>query len=250
MGINEAMVEGFYSRYISRDLANLLGGGLFIVIFWFSFRNQLHDISWYDFFPPILWEQQSLKLISFLAVAYFVGFFFDRIGDKLAPKIVGFYYKSICFIKCETPPTYPNPFEKVNQTYEKIKLDYESIHVLQKDLIIKGKLDTRILDQLERYVSLWILGKSVGLSAFFGSIIMFISVIINHSFLFKNSNLLLIYFIIIISLFLFGLFILKQGSESWQRYYHELYYFLENMKDSLNKEEKEKLEKSKIKIII
>lgn len=249
MGINEAMVEGFYSRYISRDLANLLGGGLFIVIFWFSFRNLLHDISWYDFFPPILWEQQLLKLISFLAVTYFVGFFFDRIGDILVPEIVGYYYKIKTrinvILKRETPSTDPNPFKKVNQIYnEKIKFDYESILVLQKDLIIKGKCDTRILDQLERYVSLWILGKSVGLSAFFGSIIMFISLIFNHSFLIKNANLLQIFFIII-SLFLFGLFILKQGSESWKRYFQELDYFLENMKYSLNKEEKEKLEKSK-----
>lgn len=237
MDINESMVEGFYSRYISRDLANLLGGGVFIVIIWFSFRNQLHDISWYDFLPPILWEQ-PLRLISFLAVAYLVGFFFDRKGDELAPKIVPFYCKSIRFFTRKTRPR--NPFEILN----KIEFpDYKSILVLRQDLIVKGKYDERILDQLERYVTLWILGKSVGLSAIFGSIIMLISIIYNL-FLIKDSNLLQIDWIIVISLFLFGLYILRQGSEAWSQYHQELFTIFKNMKDSLNKEEGE-TEKSK-----
>lgn len=217
MYFNESMVEGFYSRYISRDLANLLGGGLFIVIIWFSFRNQLHDISWYDFLPPILWEQ-PLRLISFLAVAYCVGFFFDREGDKLAPKIVPLYCKIIGFTR-KTPT--PDPFEIL----KKIEFpNYKSILVLRQDLIVKGKYDNRILDQLERYVTLWIFGKSVGLSAIFGSIIMLISL-----FLIKDSNLLQIVCIMVIPLFLFGLHILKQGSEAWKQYHQELSHLSINM---------------------
>lgn len=131
MEINGSMVEGFYSRYISRDLADLLGGGVFIVIFWYSFRELLHGISWYDYLPPILWEQ-PLRLISSLAVCYLVGFYFDRRGDELSQKIVPFYckYQSIGFFK-QKPP-YLNPFVVLNGY--KIP-NYESDIVIRQALI-------------------------------------------------------------------------------------------------------------------
>lgn len=236
MEINESILEGFYSRYISRDLANLLGGGVFIVICWISFRNQLHDIPWDFFLPPILWEQ-PLRIICFLTFTYFVGFFFDRKGDTLAVRIIPIYNKIISFIPSMTQPS--NPFNEKNKITIEIEKDYKSQLILKHDLINKGKYDNRILDQLERYITLWILGKSVGLSAFFGSFIMVIGIIINFNYI-NDLNILPIYFIIAIFSCLFGLDILKRGSEAWTIYHRELLSLSKNMKDS-KIDEKEKL---------
>ncbi len=71
----EIDIEGFFSRYLNRDLEYMLGGGLFIEIIWYSLYNQL-------LLFPLSWGH-ALVLIVFLAISYLFGFMFDRIGDYL-----------------------------------------------------------------------------------------------------------------------------------------------------------------------
>ncbi len=158
----EIDIEGFFSRYLNRDLEYMLGGGLFIEIIWYNLYNQL-------LLFPLSWEH-AFKLIVFLAISYLFGFMFDKIGDFLVDFLVYLVNKIKPFRPFEVSNDKSNDKSNNKLTYKMLPENYKSGLVLRKDLLKKYEYDGRTLDLLERHMTLWILGKSVGVSAIFGGI--------------------------------------------------------------------------------
>ncbi len=194
--IDSSVVGEFYSRYISRDLADLLGGALFIEIIWFSVKK-----------TPLLFSTSAgdlFRLIGFLAVSYLVGFLFDKIGDHIVPLDDDYRIKDHIISLKDLP------------------FDYKSGLVLKQHII--EKCDKKIIDQLERYISLWILGKSVGLAALLGGSFMIYMTVIRITPCFEA----LVLWILSILLFIFGyIFMFIVAREVWIQYHNERYFLIE-----------------------
>jgi hypothetical protein len=165
-------VERFYTHFLGRDLSYAFAGGLFICIVQYAFRIEMS-------FSTYTLSKFYLDSIGFLLCSYFLGLILSEFSNsiKLVKK------------NPDLPKSYSNEL------------------LLHQDLL--KNFDTPVLNRNERTIFLMHVGASVGVSAFWGAIIL----IIYHGILFYFYRLdfnkyfdLQIDLILAIGLLLFGIY--------------------------------------------
>lgn len=139
--VESSWIERFYTHFLGRDITYLFAGGLFITIARYTFRGSFY-------FPE---KVGSFEFSGYLLGAYFLGIGISEIG-------------TLCGVEKEP--------SKLKRNCHPLPVGYLDVIALRHDLY--KYCDDRVINYHERTIFLMHVAAVVGLSALFGSILMFL----------------------------------------------------------------------------